>query len=320
VRGGAKALLGLLACGLFAVGPSPALATHVQCGAILTQDTTLDSDLIDCPGTGVTVAADGVTLDLGGHLIDGIDGPRPPFGVATAARVSGATIRGGRIHGFHYGVLISAGGPAVVSDLESSGNHEGMVLAGATGTIVERVLAHDNDGSALNMPGARNAVIRDNAMTDNSAGISGANTTGALIEQNLFARNAFHGIRMAGLTDSVVAENRIETSGIFGLRFEEVSSGNIMRGNRVSGSGQDGISLADDSGDNGLERNRSVRNGADGFDLAGAGTLLVRNRADRNAGLGFDAPLGVALDIHNLAHRNGDPRQCVGVRCGPRRP
>jgi parallel beta-helix repeat protein len=284
---------------------------------MITQDTTLDSDLVDCPGSGVLVAADGVTLDLAGHLIDGTDGPRPPFGVATFGRVSGVTITGGRIHGFHYGVL-SASGPSVVSDLELSGNHEGIVLAGAREPTVERVLAHGNDGSALNMPGARNAVVRDNVMSDNSAGISGANATGALIEQNVFERNAFHGVRLAGLADSVVDDNRIEASGIFGLRFEEVSNGNVMRGNRVSGSGMDGISLADDSGENRLERNRSIRNGADGFDLPGAGTLLVRNRADRNAGLGFDAPLGVTLDMHNIAHRNGDPRQCVGVRCGPR--
>jgi parallel beta-helix repeat protein len=286
---------------------------------VITADTTLDSDLVDCPGTAVLIAADDVTLDLAGHLVDGMDAPRPPFGVATFGRVSGTTVKGGRIHGFHYGVLIAPGGPAVVSDLELSGNHEGMVLQAATEPTVERVLAYGNDGSALNMPGARDAIVRDNVMSDNSAGISGANATGALIERNVFERNAFHGIRLAGLADSVVAENRIEGSGIFGLRFEEVSNGNVMRGNRVSESGLDGISLADDSGDNRLEGNRSVRNGADGFDLPGPGTLLVRNRADRNAGLGFDAPLGVALDGHNIAHRNGDPRQCVGVRCGPRR-
>jgi parallel beta-helix repeat protein len=286
---------------------------------VVTQDTTLDSDLVDCPGTGIVVAADNVTVDLAGHLIDGAGPPRPPFGVATSIHVSGTTITGGRIHGFHYGVLIAPGGPATASDLELSGNHEGIVLQAATAATVERVFAHGNDGSALNMPGARAPVVRDNVMSDNSAGISGANALGALIERNLFERNAFHGIRLAGLTESVVADNRIDVSGLFGLRFEEASSGNVMHGNRVSESGMDGISLADDSGDNRLERNRSVRNGADGFDLPGAGTLLVRNRADRNAGLGFDAPLGVALDVHNRAHRNGDPRQCVGVACGPRR-
>ena len=30
---------------------------HVQCGDVITQDTTLDSDLIDCPGDGIVIGA-----------------------------------------------------------------------------------------------------------------------------------------------------------------------------------------------------------------------------------------------------------------------
>ena len=46
----------------------PASATHVGCGDVVTQDTTLDSDLL-CEGDGLIVAASDVTLDLGGHVI-----------------------------------------------------------------------------------------------------------------------------------------------------------------------------------------------------------------------------------------------------------
>src|SRR4051794_9481152 len=55
-----------------------AVASHVQCGDVITSDTTLDSDLLDCPGDGVVIGADGVTLDLAGHLIDG-DGLQGDF-------------------------------------------------------------------------------------------------------------------------------------------------------------------------------------------------------------------------------------------------
>ena len=52
----------------------PAAANHVQCGDVITQDTTLDQDLV-CPTSGdgpasLRVDADDVTLDLAGHTID----------------------------------------------------------------------------------------------------------------------------------------------------------------------------------------------------------------------------------------------------------
>ena len=43
----------------------------MQCGDTITQDTTLDSDLLDCPGPAIIVGADGITIDLGGHTVSG---------------------------------------------------------------------------------------------------------------------------------------------------------------------------------------------------------------------------------------------------------
>ena len=52
--------------------PGDARARHLECGERVTEDVRLDSDLRDCRGVGlVIVAADGVTVDLGGHTIDG---------------------------------------------------------------------------------------------------------------------------------------------------------------------------------------------------------------------------------------------------------
>ena len=69
-------LLTAAAIGAFAVtGGDPALASHVSCGDTITADTTLDSDLVDCPNNGIVIGANNVTLDLNGHTIDG-DGMR----------------------------------------------------------------------------------------------------------------------------------------------------------------------------------------------------------------------------------------------------
>jgi hypothetical protein len=51
---------------LLMVGTGQALADHVECGEVVTRDTTLDSDLIDCPANGIVIGADDITLDLNG--------------------------------------------------------------------------------------------------------------------------------------------------------------------------------------------------------------------------------------------------------------
>jgi hypothetical protein len=54
---------------------SPAVATRhggtVGCGDTITKSTRLTANLVDCPTVGLVIAADGITLDLNGHRVDG---------------------------------------------------------------------------------------------------------------------------------------------------------------------------------------------------------------------------------------------------------
>jgi hypothetical protein len=56
---------------VLAVSGGQASASHVGCGDTITADTTLDSDLLNCPNNGILIGADGITLNLNGHVIDG---------------------------------------------------------------------------------------------------------------------------------------------------------------------------------------------------------------------------------------------------------
>src|SRR4051812_32546059 len=47
-------------------GDSQALAGTVHCGDTITQDTTLEADLV-CPGDGLVIGSGNVTLNLAGH-------------------------------------------------------------------------------------------------------------------------------------------------------------------------------------------------------------------------------------------------------------
>src|SRR4051794_34357235 len=54
-----------------AAGPGAREPGAVHCGQVITRDTTLRQDLSNCRGDGLKIGADGVTLNLGGHTIDG---------------------------------------------------------------------------------------------------------------------------------------------------------------------------------------------------------------------------------------------------------
>src|SRR6185503_18960422 len=83
---------------------APANAVTLSCGQTITQDTTLDSDLVDCPGDGVVIGAPGITLDLGGHLIDGAGFGAGFQGVDDTAGHDAVTVTGGTVQEFFDGV------------------------------------------------------------------------------------------------------------------------------------------------------------------------------------------------------------------------
>ena len=146
-----------LACIALALNASQAAATHVNCGDTITQDTTLDSDLLNCPENGVVIGAPGTTLDLAGHLIHGPD-PHPalgwdfpPDGVNNREGHTNVTVQNGTIRGFQTGVSVGNydSGPAlaegvVVRNLDISSVH-GLGVEHASGLLVEgnRITAYD---------------------------------------------------------------------------------------------------------------------------------------------------------------------------------
>ena len=71
---------------------------EVAGGVCVSSDTTLRADLVDCPGDGLVIAADGVTLDRGRRTLDGTgaagvrDGGRNRAS-GNAARIQGVGVR-----------------------------------------------------------------------------------------------------------------------------------------------------------------------------------------------------------------------------------
>jgi parallel beta-helix repeat protein len=325
---GLGVVLVLAAMTSLALSAPRVLATHVKCGDTITQDTTLDSDLIDCPQDGIVIGAGGLTLDLNRHTIDGDNSGFEDHGVDNGAGRDTVTVRGpGIVQGFMNGVALANASDNVVRRINASRNSfSGVRLEGHTATgnlIVHNVFSENGagvsvtDDYALNVDAGNNRV-RGNIAYGNGYGILlGGYGNGNQIEHNSIWNNGI-GIELSdSFGASVVGQNRLSRNGS-GINLFE-SQNTHVRENRVSYSGTgsfvssgDGIFV--DDRNNVIETNITTQNSDDGIDV-GSETTLTKNTSNRNGQLGIRATTGVIDGGGNRAFGNGDPLQCLNVRC-----
>jgi Right handed beta helix region len=326
----------LAAAILLALAPASALAAHVGCGDTITTDTKLDSDLIDCPGNGIVIGADNITLDLNGHTIDGTSSSGD--GVANVAHL-GATIKGGTIQGFGVGVRLGTCSPATGCPL-------GDILPSADGNTV-RSLTISGNGVAIVLGKTVHNVIRKNQLVVNRFGIVVGSdrfvfTGNTLITQNVISMTVGAAITTDRSQDETyVIHNRISippgsagiAAGFGSVHIERnwISGGDwgmyLGRGggpvvkNHVSNARIDGI-YADLWGGSEFVANVATTNGDDGIEIDSGGAMpgntvvLTRNTANDNGDLGIEAFPGVTDGGGNKASGNGNPLQCLNVFCG----
>ncbi len=248
-----------------ALGAGEARANHVACGDTITADTTLDSDLVNCPNNGVVIGADNVTLDLNGHLIDG-DGTKasgcdPNTEVCDAGVVDDGhdrvTVKRGRVREFATGVLFGTSTAGMVRHnrvlgISSSRNTLfGFIIASSARSLVRNSSGNANippEGDGLGLFGSHHVRIVHNSFRHNRGpGIHVADSPRNLIKRNLFShdapailleadRNQVRGNRcvrsstcvgVASGNRNVIARNRA-FRGVAGIGIEK------GRGNRVA--------------------------------------------------------------------------------------
>ncbi|NHN61334.1 right-handed parallel beta-helix repeat-containing protein [Halorussus rarus] len=175
--------LGVLAVAFVAVCGGAALTTATLHGAAATDaaQTQISScTTIDQPGeyvltsdienggktpiskSCIRITADGVTLDGGGHLVDG-RGVSDTKGIA-AVDTENVVIRNVEVDDWHAGVLVE-GGSATVRDVRTYSNAFGVRLENATSATVENSTVEDNlvGVSAIN----QTVTLADNEFSGN---------------------------------------------------------------------------------------------------------------------------------------------------------
>jgi large repetitive protein len=271
-------LLAVVVAGGAALPASTASAkdglTTVHCGQTLTHSVKLANDLTDCPGDGLVIGADGITVDLNGHMIDGTvtqtgcDFPAAPrAGIDNLAGHDGVTITGGTIQQFDSGV--AAGGfttgmsDSRVHDLTVRDNRGDGVgfgsgadpAATADNAIDHNLVIGSACGSGVDLNTGQGNRVVHNRIRDTHEGIFvgfGLSTDANIIEDNTVSNVAGTGIWVVTSGAARVVRNDLtdigagddacaDTNTCIGIEIGGASSGTKVKDNAITRARNAGI-------------------------------------------------------------------------------
>jgi parallel beta-helix repeat protein len=328
---------GLPALTVLVIGASALLAgtaaahppAGVHCGQTLTHSAQLRADLHNCPGDGVVIGADHITLDLNGHTIDGVESTGCDRPAVLTAGVhnpghDGLTVKGGTVQQFDTGV---AAGSA--TDGMSDGHVHGLVLrddrfggvalgsgAGVTATAgnqVDRNLVSGSpcgDGLKLNTGQANR--FADNRVENSATGIDlccGTANDANVVVDNVVAGTTGFGVLVFDSGQDRIAGNVLTDIGDAGIQVIGAGSATSLTDNTITRVRFAGIGVAaclDECGDvpavpTGV---RIVGNAlaatGDGIFLSDTDGDLVRDNAITGAGT-FGSGFGVGVLLNGVS-------------------
>jgi parallel beta-helix repeat protein len=265
-------ILMLAMSGFFALGAGQASASHVSCGDTITADTTLDGDLVDCPSNGIVIGADGITVDLNGHTIDGDgeledcpEGEPCDIGILSDGHAE-VTVRDGAVREFAVAVIVG-GAP-----------NNRLLHLSLTRSTFSGALIFDSPGTRFE----RNTVVANGLNTDQA------------------------GVGVFSSPDSRISRNEISDNGDIGV-FGQEADDIVFERNVVSGHPEAAFLI--EGSRNVFTRNRLTRN-AEGITVGGDENVITRNHvsdvplSEEGGGLGIFAAAGHDnLVTHNVVVR-----------------
>ena len=253
------------------LGSSQALA-NPTCGAVLTQDTTLDGDL-SCSlpdGTAALVIGKrGITLNLEQHTLDG-DGSFGSLGVSSTA--GAATITNGSIQEFGEGVRL---GPRASRNVVT-----GLLITSGVNGVSVSSRGNEISGNQIQFN------LLDGILLGGSSG-------------NVISGNALVGNGQASISDC-------SSSTSAAISLSSGSNANTIGPDNTSAETcGDGFLVRPGSSRNVITGNVSGDNSGDGFDIQSPKTTLTGNSATNNVDYGIFAVAGVTDGGSNTASGNG---------------
>ena len=305
------------------------------CGQVITANTTLTKDVGPCPGDGIVVGADNVTLNLNGHSVIGSDATGTAAGIRLYAR-RGVTVKGGgtsrargTVRGFDVGVILIGGSGNIVRDLMVRDNvgppvddaifGDGIGLFfSSDNQILSNVVANNGvyDGIGIFGFGSHRNLVQSNQVTgttsqgDQSGGATGIGIfVSPFLSEELPRQVSVSGNRFLSNT---VRDN--ENSGISTIsNVDGVIRGNVVERNGLApgvfpgnGIGVQHLTRAQAETKALVQGNRVNGNGGDGINITSSENRVLDNGVHANAGSGILVQGSTATSGHFNEIRNND--------------
>jgi parallel beta-helix repeat protein len=187
-----------------------------SCGQLITTDVMLIKD-IECPGVGMIVGADGITINLNNHklsLVNNTDTSRIPeveeIGILVPDQKN-ITIRGpGIISGFDKAIEFAGSERGYALDLKLTDNNIGLSLKASDGITIYRSFIEQN-----------------------TIGIASQSSKDALILSNQLSQNTNEGIVLMDSNYFVIGANSLIANGNIGIFLDISSFNNTISSNNI---------------------------------------------------------------------------------------
>jgi parallel beta-helix repeat protein len=187
-----------------------------SCGQVITRDVILLKD-IECPGVGMIVGKDGITINLNNHrlsLANNTDTSRIPKVEEIGILVPGQkniTITGpGVITGFDKAIEFAGSERGYVLDLKLTGNNIGLSLKASDEITIYRSFIEGN-----------------------TIGIASQSSKGGLIISNQVSQNTNEGIVIMDSNYFIIGTNSLIGNGNIGIFLDVSSFNNTLSSNNI---------------------------------------------------------------------------------------
>jgi parallel beta-helix repeat protein len=187
-----------------------------SCGQVITRDVILLKD-IECPGVGMIVGKDGITINLNNHrlsLANNTDTSRIPKVEEIGILVPGQkniTITGpGVITGFDKAIEFAGSEKGYVLDLKLTGNNIGLSLKASDEITIYRSFIEEN-----------------------TIGIASQSSKGGLIISNQVSQNTNEGIVIMDSNYFIIGTNSLIGNGNIGIFLDVSSFNNTLSSNNI---------------------------------------------------------------------------------------
>jgi parallel beta-helix repeat protein len=232
-----------------AVGPAAAhTTTAVKCGQTLTHSVKLAKDLVNCPGDGLVLGADNITVDLHGHVIDGVSPPttdcnRPPFGTTGINNDGGfdrITVKDGTVREFDNGIGGGFGHSRLTRLVVRANTFAGIAIGSRdpeddldANTIDHNAVDGNSCGGGIELTQSHHSVVAHNRVTNVPRSAIDLVTGGENRVEHNTVRSSGDGVTLVFDSDGNRVQDNTITDGGGGINLLGPASGNTIRDNRV---------------------------------------------------------------------------------------